>query len=279
MNNFFVDINNNYSNLLSLIVSIIIAVITLLYVIFTYKQMKATKESVKMLINQINLDKQPCVVPVIKKGYSHAEIDNGRRWLIIEFDLNNIGTFSAVSVMIVSHLNLKYTTTKKGTHEVPMTSTIEYQPFIAVNEKKELFVAYENKEIEYLIKDLEISYNKNVERLKNAPHLNHYRGTTLIIQIFYKNLLGQWFKTELSQEIAWFNDNNLQINGHNLNSITVPPNELNPKHDVDLQFSWLSNSQIDINPIDTSEVNRIIKNYSQHQPEIMNLLNNSPFNT
>ena len=68
-----VNLINQYSGLLSVMVAFITAIITLIYVIFTYKQMKASQDSLKLAIKQFKVDKQPCIVyKTIKSEGTHC---------------------------------------------------------------------------------------------------------------------------------------------------------------------------------------------------------------
>ena len=73
---FWNNINQNYAAVLSLGTSIITAIITGVYVAFTYRQMKATQDSVKAINKQFVLDKQPCIVPEIASSHSPAALPN-----------------------------------------------------------------------------------------------------------------------------------------------------------------------------------------------------------
>lgn len=264
-------INNDYATVLTMLISFITGAITLAYVIFTYKQMKFTEKSVNVMKNQLSLQEQPCVLPSIIKGSSDAALDNGRRWLKIEFNLKNIGLSPAISVFSVCYLKLKYTS-NNGCNIVPMSSAIEYLPSLAATEEKTLYLSFENKEIKCLLDDLEVCHFKNMERLRTNPYLNHYRGTDFVIKVFSKNILGQWFETKLEQEIAWLHDPNSKRVSNNINENTIPPCKLFPQDNVEVVFSWLNNSRVNTRPIDKIQVDKTISQFSEHQPELIRLL-------
>lgn len=264
-------INNDYAAVLTMLISFVTGAITLIYVIFTYKQMKFTEKSVNVMKNQLSLQEQPCVLPSIVKGSSDAALDTGRRWLTMEFNLKNIGLSPAISVFSVCYFKLKYTS-NNDSDIVPMSSPIVYLPSLAANEDKTISLDFENKEIKYLLDDLEVCHFKNMERIRTNHYLNHYRGTDFVIKVFSKNILGQWFETKLEQEISWLHNPNSKRTSGNINENTIPPCKLFPQDNVEVVFSWLSNSRVNTSPIEKSQVDNTIKQFSEHQPELISLL-------
>ena len=105
-----VNLINQYSGLLNVMVAFITAIITLIYVIFTYKQMKASQDSLKLAIKQFKVDKQPCIVyKTIKSEGTHCFYKQ-RRQLHINLKIENIGdapviyALSNFLIMILSWL-------------------------------------------------------------------------------------------------------------------------------------------------------------------------------
>ena len=102
-----VNLINQYSGLLNVMVAFITAIITLIYVIFTYKQMKASQDSLKLAIKQFKVDKQPCIVyKTIKSEGTHCFYKQ-RRQLHINLKIENIGDAPAMSIYVFSYCNFK----------------------------------------------------------------------------------------------------------------------------------------------------------------------------
>ena len=97
---------NAYSGLLSIAVAVITAGITLVYVIFTYKQMKSAQSSSEAAIQQIKLSNQPCVIYEEINTYGTECFSGERRQLAIEVNLENVGDSPAISVYTFSKLQL-----------------------------------------------------------------------------------------------------------------------------------------------------------------------------
>lgn len=272
---FFENINKNYAGVLSLVVSIITAIITAVYVVFTYKQMQAAQTSIDLMRKQMALDKQPCIIPEIIGASSAPVLSNGRRFLDIDINLQNTGSFSAISVITIGYFKLQQIKTKEDSNTVNMFGTPFYLPQIMLGSSNKAHIYFENKEIKYLIKDLTTVHYKNSERIQKDPTQNYFRGTLLIIKTYYRNILDQWFESQLSQEISWIIDNNApERKTGNLNENTIPPRKLTPKMDVKLQFGFLNASPVNIRPVTEQYVTDQLEKYKERSPELFEALNN-----
>ena len=93
--------------------------------------------------------------------------------------------------------------------------------------RKKASIRFETFEINMLVEDLRINHEKNVKRLIVNPYRPHYRGTVLVIEVYFRNVLGQWFKNTVRQEIAWLIDKHAEPRKtHNINENTIPPRPL-----------------------------------------------------
>lgn len=232
-------INNNFSGILSAVVSGITAIITLIYVVFTYKQMKATQESAQIASKQIRISNQPCVVIDSINTYgSECFNESGRRQLHIELQLENIGDSPALEVYTLSYLELQHTkNVRNGSDMVSMDFYPDYLKYLKPNTQGIARVRYETDEINMLVEDLRYSYEKNMSRIRTNPSKHPYSGTIMVVEVYYKNLLGQWFRNTLRQEICWLTDKNaLPRKTKNLNENTIPPCLLSKETEFELQL-------------------------------------------
>lgn len=58
-------INSDYAGVLSLLSSLIMVVVTIIYVGHTKRQANYAKESAELVAKQMKIDKQPCIVPYV----------------------------------------------------------------------------------------------------------------------------------------------------------------------------------------------------------------------
>ena len=264
---FLKEINNNYAALLACVISLISAVTTVVYVVFTHRQMKAAQDSVKLMQVEMKQSKQPCLVPMISRVYSDKALSNGRRFMPIEFCVENVGDAPALSVYAISHLELKEITTPNGCRSVNMFSGPYSIHCVKVGEKQDVRLHYEEDEIALMFQDLTINMHKNWERIKTCPSQNAYRGTDLVLQIYYKNLSGQWFSTTLRREICWAEKNvTIEKTKHNLNEQTFPPRKITDDDSFELVLSWLYNPQIKTEMMSEEDVFEILEPYRNDFP-------------
>ena len=70
-------INNDYAGVLSLLTSLVMVVITIIYVMHTKSQAYYAKESAELVAKQIKTDKQiknTCVTQVLRPFIKHAQL-------------------------------------------------------------------------------------------------------------------------------------------------------------------------------------------------------------
>ena len=73
-------INNDYSGVLSLLSSLVLVIVTIVYVWHTKRQANYAKQSVELVAKQIQTNKQPCVVPLVVDSNGHAfDVTDGTR--------------------------------------------------------------------------------------------------------------------------------------------------------------------------------------------------------
>ena len=262
-------INHHYADVLSCTISSITAIITIIYVAFTYKQMKAAKESVNIMRDGMKQEKQPCISLQIKRVFSGKCMSNGRRQMPVEFEIENIGDSPAISVYCISNLKLQNITNKKGSNIVNMFSGPEYFPFLKKGKSETSHIHYENNQIDYLFEDLTIMMNKNWRRIKENPTIHHYPGTEIQIRVFYKNMNEQWFETFLSQEVAWaYDEITKKETKYDLNEFTFPPRVLKDENSFTLQLVSESLSPLQIHMVKEEYVKEKLDEYKDRWPEL-----------
>ena len=267
---FIKTLNNDFAAVISCIISMITAVTTIIYVVFTYRQMKATQDSVKLLQVEMKQDKQPCIVVSIKRVYSgSANASNGRRWMPVEFSLENISDAPALSIFVISHLELQHVHVSSGQKNINMFSGPLFIPSLKAGVSQNESLHYENKQIDLMFQDLFTCLQKDWKRLATDPYQNHFRGTELVIQVFYKNLNGQWFESKITQEIAWaFDETTKKMTNHNLNEFTFPPRAVTMKDSFELQLVSLNLSPLQVHMVDQKKVDKALIPYKDDWPDV-----------
>ena len=90
---FIKSINSDYAGVLSLLSSLVMVIVTIIYVRHTKRQAYYAKESAELVAKQIKTDKQPCVVPLVIDSYGSAwdASDYTRILLGFTIKLKNVG--------------------------------------------------------------------------------------------------------------------------------------------------------------------------------------------
>lgn len=223
-------INNDYSALLTLVSSIIMIIVTIVYVNQTMKQAKYAKESAELVAKQIKIDKQPCVIPEIVDSHGSA-FDAGdytRIQLGFKVTLKNIGDSPALNLFTVGEIELQFTQDSSGNlKRLPASLQPIFVQALGSGEQKEIILTFETNEIKQMMKDLQIAMDKNWDRIKNDPTRSAYNGAKIIVHVFSKNIMGQWSESVLSHDIAWLNYSNPpKQRTHNINENTLPPRKI-----------------------------------------------------
>ena len=251
---------NEYAGVLSVAVSFITAAITLIYVIFTYKQMKATQDTLKASLKQIKVDKQPCIVYKEIKTEGTNCFYKKRRQLHVNLKLQNIGDAPAMSIYVFSHLELQYS--EETLRYVNMEYLPDFVPFLKVGSKVDVSTRYETNEINLLLEDLSVASAKNIHRVNTDATKERYKYANLVIEIYYKNILGQWFKNERHIEVLGI----LETKENDKKAMVKPANSLKDNVWFELQLIAPAFSQSDIGMVDGREIKDKLKSYERYRP-------------
>ncbi len=267
---FLIWINENGA-LVSCIVSLLGVLVTVVYVVFTHKQMKATQKSVEIMKTELRMAKQPCLILEIHSIESREALPNGRRFMPVPFSIENIGDSPALSVFCVSYMVLQHTTTKSGNRVVNMYSGPFFIEAVKAGEKTvKNSIHYENREITYMFDDLSVNLAKNWKRVHDNPSQHAHRGTSLVLCCYYRNVYGQWFESKLTREIGFAVDQiTKEKTKENLNEFTFPPRLIEDNTCFTLQLhSPQASPQYRCEPVDEKYVQSVLGQYKEDWPEL-----------
>jgi len=269
-------INNDYAGVLSLLSSLLMVIVTVIYVGHTKRQADYTKESVELVAEQMKTDKQPCIVPYVTDSYGSAwdTTDYTRTQLIFEITLKNVGDSPAINVYTLADFELQFSLDLDGEKKLLSAALLpEFVQALSGGEEKKIHICFETSEVSELVRELKKAEEMNWERLRTDSSHHHYTGAKLIIRVLFKNIMGQWCESVISHEIAWlaYRDPPPRKT-HNLNENTIPPKKI---HAGDEFKAVLSSHHIApyIYKMTTDEyVNSILKRYVDESPWLMDSL-------
>lgn len=188
------------ANLIQVICSLCMLLVTILYVVFTRQQLKYTEQAFLESIKQTKEDRQPYIIPSIEKvsGVAFDASDYVRVQLTFHCKMKNVGDSSAVSIYTLLYAKMRHQQEKKivYAHLIP-----EYDYSIGVGKIEEADIHFETSQFRDIVEDLEISHAKNMKRIETNPYLDAYKGSEITLRVLYKNMMGQWFESELIQDL------------------------------------------------------------------------------
>lgn len=273
---FIKTINSDYAGVLSLISSLIMVVVTIIYVGHTKRQANYAKESTELVAKQIKIDKQPCIVPYVTDSYGSAwnATDYTRMQLIFTIKLKNVGDSPAINIYTLADIELQFTESSDGNKKLLPASLLPgFTQAISAEEEMEINIHFETSEIKELICELSKAFEKNWERLRTNPSHNHYTGAKLIIRVFFKNIMGQWCESVISHEIAWLEYKNPPLQKtHNLNENTIPPKEICEGDEFNAVLSSCHIAPFVYTMTTEQRVTSILQNYTDESPWLSDVL-------
>ena len=196
---------NNWTDVSMVILTGITVIIAIFSLIYTGIQVRYTKQSVEQIYNQIKTEKQPCVVPRVVDS-SGVAFDTGaytRVQFWFDLEMENVGDAPALNVFVLSSIRLNLSSDSEFEKQYLLASLLPgYIQALKGDVKENISIHYETSEVEELLHELDMASKKNIERIeKNLSHCP-YIGATLIIQVLYKNIMGQWCESVIQQDIA-----------------------------------------------------------------------------
>lgn len=223
-------INSDYAAVLSLLSSLIMVIVTIIYVTHTKRQANYAKESVELVAKQMKTEKQPCIVPYVTNSFGSAfdVSEYTRIQLEFEIDLKNMGDAPAINIYTLADIELQFTSEPGGNKKCLSATLLPgFVQALAVGEEKKIHIRFETSEVKALVQELDKAMNMNWERIRTDPTQHAYTGARLIIRVLFKNIMGQWCESILSHEILWLEYNNPPSQRtHNLNENTIPPKQI-----------------------------------------------------
>ncbi len=258
-------VNDNYAAVLGVFLTSILLLITLIYVVLTHFQVKASNESVDLsrkfleqAHKQLRHSNIPVLVPEVTETSGTGYFGKRRRQLHVTCKIKNIGAGPAIGVhtrikLLYKHVDFQY-------HD-------EYAEYsfignIGINEERTAEMHFETRKIEKMIEDFTIAHAKNIYRVKNNPSQRAYPQTDISVELICSNVHGQYFRSYLvhplggieayergrkeDQHIYWTSEESLGED---------EPFELSLLNPIFQTFSF--------DPVDNQEAERFIARYRE----------------
>ena len=272
-------INNDFASVLSLLSSIIMVIVTIIYVGHTRRQANYAKESVELVAKQFKTEKQPCIVPALVDSYGCAFGTTNYSRIQLGFDINlkNSGDAPAINIYAIAEIELQFTNDSDGNKSLLSAALLpNYVQAISSGEEKRVNIHFETREVNLLIKDLTKAHELNIERIRTDPSQNHYYGARLIVHVYYKNIMGQWWESTISYEISWLRYKNPPRNKtHNLNEITIPPKQIHKGDEFKATYVSDGLAPFKCKMTNDEQVRTVLKKYLDESPWLVEFFDNN----
>ena len=198
--NCFLTFLENHADVLGLVSSFCMLLVTSIYAIITWWNVRYTKRTLFESIKQNREEKQPYVVPTIKdiSGVAFDASTYLRIQLSFKYKLENVGDSAAVTLYTLLYARMEHQSEHKLVYAHLMPN---YEHSLKVGQEIDDHLHFETNEFREIVEDLEICHVKNMKRIETDATITPFHGPTIILRTLYKNMAGQWFESVLEQEL------------------------------------------------------------------------------
>lgn len=185
------------SSVINVIATLTLVSVTAWYAWLTRRILLATERQSKL-----NLD------PVIGfeiEGISISEVFGpNRRNMSVGLKLTNVGNAPAIEVLVDAEIELRYSNID-GEKVIPARFEPDMIPFLRPGETNDkAHPGFGNKLITHFFDDVRESSRLNIHRIETDPTQESYRTSILRLFAYYRNSLGQDFRSFYQIEIGVF---------------------------------------------------------------------------
>jgi hypothetical protein len=177
--------------LISLITTIVLVIITAVYVYLTKKILDTS-------VRQSNLIPNPVIgirLGNIKVG---AVYGPSRRSLSVKLNLINIGNAPGIELLVDGEFVLHYTDIN-GEKQIPARFEPRFISYLRPGEEmlevSSPSLSFGNNCIKYLFADFRECKRLNMKRIETDPTRRPYKSSIIKIYVYYRNNLGQYFES------------------------------------------------------------------------------------
>ena len=182
-------INSDYAGVLSLLSSLIMVVVTIIYVGHTKRQANSAKESAELVAKQMKIDKQPCIVPYVTDSCGSAwdTTDYTRMQLGFTIKLRNVGDSPAINVYTLADIELQFSEDFAGNKKLLPASLLPgFTQALSAEEETDINIHFETSEVKALICELRKASEKTGNASEQIPAIIIIPVLNLLFVCFLK---------------------------------------------------------------------------------------------
>lgn len=193
------DFLQQYSGALTFLATILLVALTAFYAFWTRGILAATA-------NQSRLSLSPVIGIKITDIWISGVFGPKRRNMSVSLELANVGNAPAIEVLVDAEIELRYSTVK-GEKVIPARHEPDMVPYICPGESvTDSSPGFGNTLITQFFDDVRESLRLNLHRIETNPTQESFKTSRLRVIVYYRNSLGQHFKSFYETEIALWSD-------------------------------------------------------------------------
>lgn len=191
----------SYSASINVLATIVLVSVTGYYAFLTRRILLATEQQSKLSLDPV------VGIKVTNIGISKTYGPN-RRNMGVELELVNVGNAPAIEVLVDAEINFRHTNVD-GNKTVPIRFEPDVVPFLRPGEANiDRHLSFGNKAIIHFFDDVRESLRLNWHRIDTDPTKESFDASRLRVICYYRNSLGQCFKSTYETEIDLEDEDN-----------------------------------------------------------------------
>ena len=191
-----------YSGAFTFLATLVLVGLTAFYVFWTKGILAATAA-------QARLSLIPVIGITVKSIRISEVFGPNRRNMGVELELSNVGNAPAIELLVDSEVELRYSSIK-GVSCVPARFEPNVVPFLKPGDQitgPAVSPSYGNTFLTRFFDDIRESLRLNIHRIETNPTQESFKTSRLAIIVFYRNSLGQHFRSRYEIEIGFWHLN------------------------------------------------------------------------
>lgn len=193
------DFLQQYSGAFTFLATLVLVALTAFYAYWTKGILAATASQARLNLN-------PVIGLTVKKVSIGEVFGPKRRNMSVEVELSNVGNAPAIEVLIDSEVELRYSSVN-GERVIPARFEPDMIPFLKPGDQMAgpgVSPGYGNTFITHFFDDARESLRLNLHRVETDPTQESYKTSRLRVMAYYRNSLGQYFRSHYEIEIGFW---------------------------------------------------------------------------
>lgn len=202
---------------LSLAADFAMIIVTIVYAVFTRHLVKITRQSFQCQL-------APLIGIEIKKIVVGPPFGPKRRQMSVVLSLSNVGNAPAINVLIDSEFDFRYSKIS-GSSTIPQRfepMAVAFIPQGRTVSGQQIDQSYGNSFVSSLLDEAREAHRLNAHRIATNPSREPYKMSRLKVFAYYRNAVGQYFKSCYSCEVCIFNSKDIDKEKFDLSIIYIP---------------------------------------------------------